>query len=224
VSAAVPPAAPAGPVSAPGREAANARPDENKPPPGDAEVAPSREILLRRRDNPPTAPAASNPPATPLVQEEQALLALPAAPVLPEDFKIGQLEDLLQADKSLRGATSAARSFLDALVGGKVDSDLIEPGRREDLARSLAYYLAAGDHPEAYRLGTLETAKGDPDEAWLNLRLFGSPGRTEGQLYLKRASQRWYVLDLQAELAGLRQPYSRADEKFYPSIYAWGLE
>jgi hypothetical protein len=203
-------------------------PGVETPPPGNgvssAEIGPSREILLRRQDNPSTAPAASTTPATPLETEEQALLALPAAAVLPEDFRIGGLADLLQSDNPARGIAAVARSFLDALVRGDVDSDLIEPGRREDLSRSLAYYLSTGDRPDAFRLGAVETAEGDPDEAWLNVRLFGSPGRTEGELYLRRTSQRWYVLDLQAELAGLQQPYTRAEDRFYPSVYAWGLE
>lgn len=196
---------------------------EKQAAPGGAEVVPTREIQLRRRDS---SAAAQQPAgaASPLQQEEQSLLALPASSTLPEDFRIGELADLLRSDNPSQAAASVARGFLDSLVRGEIDLALIDAERREELNRSLGFHLSSGDRPEAYRLGRLEIAADDPNQAWSNLRLFGAAGRTEGELYLRRRSQRWYVLDVQADLAALRQPYDRAEERFYPSVYAWGLD
>jgi len=107
-------------------------------------------------------------------------------------------------------------------VRGELDAELIEAGRREELARSLAYSLSSGDAPLAYRLGAVQSAAGQPERVWLNVRLFGAAGRAEGELYLKREPDGWRLLDFQVRLAALNEAYSRAEEKFYPSIYKWG--
>lgn len=195
-------------------------PSTPEPPTG--EVDASREIVLRRQEPPGAAPPAA---ASPQEQEEQGLLGLPGAVRLPEDFRIGALADLLQPEPSARGSAQVARRFLDALVRGEVAADLIEPDRREDLARSLGYALSAGEPPRSYRIGAVHV--GETDQARLNVRLFGAAGRAEGELYLQRGSGGWHLLDFQVQLSVLGEPYERPAQAFYPSIYAsqaWGVE
>lgn len=215
------PPGPADAAAAQGPEAAGTQEPREAEASQDLGPQPSREILLRRESAPPEAPPAA---PSPQEREEQALLALPGPAALPEDFKIGALADLFQADSSARAAAAAAREFLAALARGEVPGQLIEADRRGGLENSLAHYLSAGPAPQSFRLGSVAFAEGSPEEARLNVRLFASPGRTEGEIYLTRVSQRWVVRDLQVELAALAQPYSRPEDRFYPSVYAWGLE
>ncbi len=179
----------------------------------------------------------SNPepqPDQPVIEqsEEQKLLSLHSGLVLPEDFKIGPLADLAASGKNEREIASVAGSFLDGLKEGKVIAEAIDSNVREELDRSLQYYLEQGLVPLSYRLGSItippaepsDEAQSQPKRAWMNIRLFGSPGVCEGELYLLASAGRWYISDLQINLDGLSQSYTREQEKYYPSIYGWGIQ
>ncbi len=193
------------------------------------QVVSKREITLSRQQ--------SNPepqPDTPVIKqsEEQKLLSLYSGLVLPEDFNIGPLADLMASGKSEREIASVAGRFLEGLKEGKVIAETIDSNVREELDRSLQYYLEQGLVPRSYRLGSItmpptepsDEAQSQPKRAWMNIRLFGSPGVCEGELYLLATAGRWYISDLQINLDGLHQSYTREQEKYYPSIYGWGIQ
>jgi hypothetical protein len=58
----------------------------------------------------------------------------------------------------------------------------------------------------------------------MNLRLFGSPGVSAGELYLERSGGRWYISDLQVDFQRMAQEYVREEEEYYPSTYGWGIQ
>jgi hypothetical protein len=143
------------------------------------------------------------------------MLALPGTRLLPEDFEIGPLADRLAGSRPQRLARAAALRFLAGLADGKVPAAELLPERREELERSLQYYLDRKLLPSRYRLGPLiELGDGG---LRCRLRLFGNPGTSAGELYLSYAEERWYVADAQVGLAALGEPSPRRQENYVPS-------
>jgi hypothetical protein len=210
------------------RTAAGAAPSADQEGPDQGAVVSKREITLA-----PAAPAENAKPAALRQTAQDKLLTLKSIPVLPEDFKIGPLAELVELDRNSREMVSAASRFLDALREGTVPVDLLLAGVREELSRSIDYYLEQDLSPLNYRLGAITTdpaSKADQSSpalqqtAWMNVRLFGSPGVAEGEMYLQRSGGRWYVSDLQINFEELGQSYAPEQEKYYPSTYGWGIE
>ena len=196
---------------------------------GTGEIVSKREITLTETA-PPQQPQASPAPQS----EQQKLLILESYPVLPEDFEIGALADLVGVDRSTQEVISVSKRFLDALQEGTVAEETLLAGVREELATSLRYYLDQELIPATYRIGaiTAESDAGGEDgtslfeqrTAWMNLRLFGSPGVSAGELYLERSAGRWYIADLQVDFQRMAQQYVREEEVYYPSTYGWGIQ
>jgi len=114
-------------------------------------------------------------------------------------------------------------SFLDGLAAGRLEEEVLLPEDRQELARSLEYYLDLGLRPKRFRLGTVYFDR-PAEAAWLNIRLFGAPGVAEGELYLAASGGRWYVSDIQTGFALLAEPYVGRTEKYIPSAYGWRLQ
>jgi hypothetical protein len=100
------------------------------------EVASSREISLTE-----TKPAAQAQPAVSEQPEQQRLLVLESSQVLPEDFKIGFLANLVGIDRSTQEMVSVATRFLNGLQAGNVAIETLHNSVREELANSISYYL-----------------------------------------------------------------------------------
>ncbi len=193
------------------------------------EVVSKREITLNQ-----AAPPEQPQLATTQQTEQQRLLALESIQVLPEDFKIGPLADLVAVDRSTLEMIAVATRFLEALQEGTVEGESLLSEVRQELTTSIRYYLEQDLIPVNYRIGAITTesyAQGDQAQsplqqrtAWMNLRLFGSPGVSEGELYLERSAGRWYVSDLQIDFERMSQEYVREEEVYYPSTYGWGIQ
>jgi hypothetical protein len=193
------------------------------------EVMSKREITL-------TQTAAQEQPQLPETQqtERQRLLALESVQVLPEDFAIGPLADLIGIDRSTLEIVSVSTRFLDSLQEGSVEGETLHAEVREELSTSIRYYLERDLIPLTYRIGAITTesyAEGEENQsvldrrtAWMNLRLFGDPGVCEGELYLERSAGRWYVSDLQIDFQRMGREYVRDEETYYPTSYGWGIQ
>jgi hypothetical protein len=196
---------------------------------GAGEVVSKQEITLTE-----AAPPAQPQLATARQSEQQRLLALESVQVLPEDFEIGPLADLAGVSRSTQEMISVSTRFLDALQQGLVAEESLHAEVREELATSVRYYLERDLIPVTYRIGAITTESYAEEEeqtslleqrtAWMNLRLFGSPGVTAGELYLERSGGRWYISDLQIDFERMGQKYVREQEQYYPSTYGWGIQ
>jgi len=192
-------------------------------------VLSKREITLTE-----SKPAAAQRPAVAAPPEQQRLLTLESIQVLPEDFKIGPLANLVGIDRSTQEMVSVATRFLSGLQEGTVVMETLLSGVREELTNSLHYYLNQELTPITYRIGAITTQSQQgsdqnppPDQqrtAWMNIRLFGSPGVCEGELYLENSGGRWYISDLQTNFELLKRAYSKEEDKYYPSTYGWGIQ
>jgi len=141
---------------------------------------------------------------------------------LPEDFKIGPLGDARGSD--LRGdkAMTTAEHFLSHLVGGTIETKDISPDAQASLSDTISYGLKRGYQPIAYRLGAIKTDANGQMSA--TLRLWGTVGTSEGEIYFTRVGEEWLVSDLQLSLAQMAVAKTAPKEKFFPSAYRWLLE
>ena len=195
----------------------------------EGEILSKREITLSQ-----TAPPQEPQLAVVQQSEQQRLLALDSTPILPEDFKIGPLADLVGVERNTLEMISVSTRFLNSLEQGTVDRQSLHGEVREELTSSIRYYLERDLIPLNYRIGVITTelhsegeqepAKPQRRSAWMNVRLFGSPGVSEGELYLERSGGRWYISDLQIYFEGMGQKYVREQEQYYPTIYGWGIQ
>ena len=167
---------------------------------------------------PPQVPAAQRGPVTAPV-----LMALGRdRRIMPEDFKIGPLGDARAEKQDESRALAAAGAFLDSLVAGKVDKKLLAPDSQDAVYDTLSFGLRRGNTPTSYRLGTPKTR--DDGEVTAPVRLFGSEGTSEGQIYVASTGSAWLVADLQLDLAQLSVKQEKPKEKFFPLEYRWLLE
>jgi hypothetical protein len=176
---------------------------------GQRQAQPKKEIT----STPPASPARI--PALPPVSTEQALLALSSPRLVPEDFEIGPLADLLAGSRAQRLAAAAGLRFLASLASGKVADGELAPDRREELTHSLQHYLDRKLTPSRSRLGPLVEVEGGVLRA--RVHLFGEPGEALGELYFSQEGGQWYVSDVQIGLASLGVPHPRSSEKFIPT-------
>ena len=193
------------------------------------EIVTKREITLTQ-----AAPAEQPQPASVQQTEQQKLLSLDSVQVLPEDFKIGPLADLVGIDRNTVEMVTVSTRFLNALQKGTVDQETLHAEVREELTTSIRYYLERDLIPVNYRIGAITTesyTEGDQQQsplqysgAWMNIRLFGTPGVAEGELYLERSGSRWYVSDLQIDFETIGEQYVKEEEAYYPSTYGWGIQ
>ena len=141
---------------------------------------------------------------------------------LPEDFKIGPLGDTRGEDGQTNGALARAEDFLGRLVAGIVETRDIASESQASLSDTLRYGLQRGTTPTAYRIGT---AGADASGQWAApVRLWGTVGTSEGEIYLVQAGGEWLVQDLQVSLAELAVARITPKEKYFPSAYRWLFE
>ncbi len=139
--------------------------------------------------------------------------------LLPHDYKIGPLQDLLAAGRTESEALDILISFLTALAEGTVAEAAMVADRRQSLSRSLRFHLRDGRLPRAARIGAVTVAD---DQIHVAVRLFGDPGRVAGEAYLEATPDGWRIADLQLDLQRLAQPYT-APAEFEPSAARWLL-
>ena len=150
---------------------------------------------------------------------DPAFLYRRAPRLLPHDYEIGQLQDLLATGRTEREVLGALLSFLAALAEGTIAETAIAPHRRQSLSRSLQFHVRDGRLPHAARIGAVT---GTEDQVHVALRLFGEPGRVAGEAYLESTPSGWRIADLQLDLQRLAQPYT-APTEFEPSAARWLL-
>jgi hypothetical protein len=139
---------------------------------------------------------------------------------LPEDFEIGPLGAARLLAEDERAAYAAISSLLGAYVQGRVDRAGLAADSRDALAGMIAFALEQGDTPAFFRLGP---PRSSGSELVANLRLLGTDGSAEGEVYVKREGGHLLVSDLQIDPARMRVRREKAGRTFFPSPYRWLL-
>ena len=159
------------------------------------------------RARPPAAPGAAPQPtaakptaATPPLAASLRAFGLGGDElILPEDFDIGDLQDLRAKDAAQ--VLPLVNRLIAGLASGKLDKGLFDPVARDALALILAPPKApvgqAAD-PRAYRIGVIHI-EGDSASLSIGIPVEGSPARQLGRLDLLRLDGNWYVQSLALE-------------------------
>jgi len=104
--------------------------------------------------------------------------------------------------------------FLGELVKSRIDADSIDPAMREELTRSLAWYVEGGFVPDRFRVGRIGREEGA--EARARVRLFRGEGSAEGEVYLSESGGTWYITDVQVGLEMLGEAPESSGGRFLP--------
>ena len=192
---------------------------------GQANIAAGGQARTRIAVEPPSAAAPSpdsRVPAETLSATSgppPALRATDTEPLMPEDFAIGPLQDTVAGAADQRAVAEIVVRFLRGLAAGEVSAELVDASVRDDVRRSLEPELQQGLLPSSARVGVVDA---EGEAAWANVRLFAG-GRVEGEIYLRRRAEGWWIADVQIDLNGLQLPYEGRAETFFPSSYRWLL-
>jgi len=178
---------------------------------------PNKEITLKRV----AEPKAEGAVQINLKGKEALLYHRQSSRIIPEDFKIGPLQDNLDPGNK-KGLTIIMEQFLKGLTRGEIEEDLLIPSDRTELSRFLAYHIGRGLIPRSYRFGSINLD--DPALARTNVRLFSGTGVSEGEVYLAKEDGLWYITDLQIAFEQLSIAYRESDRKFMPYSYGWTIQ
>ena len=129
---------------------------------------------------------------------------------VPEDFRIGAVHDGV-TDEAVYGSLSR---LCEELVHGRIEESAIDPARSAVLTNALAKALEGGKRPADFRVGRL--VRPSDADAWAKVRFFWAGGSAEGEAYLVRLREGWFVSDLQIDFAPRA---ARAGDPFLPSPY-----
>jgi hypothetical protein len=94
-----------------------------------------------------------------LAAEHAYGLAAPETPIIPEDLRLGPLQDYRDKSQDANAACIAARAFLDGILAGKLAESSIAPDRIS-LLEVLAAPLLERPSAIAYRLGGISMTGG----------------------------------------------------------------
>lgn len=127
-----------------------------------------------------------------------------------EDFRIG----VLQGVGGEEAAHQRLREVCEGLVKGTVAVSALDPERATGLSEMLTAQIQRGGRPTEYRIGRLERVS--DVEMWARVRFAGEGGSAEGEAFLVRLPDGWFVSDLQVDLS---MPQVRRTGSFVPSPY-----
>ena len=141
--------------------------------------------------------------------------------LLPIDYKIGPLQELIGNDKEQQSIVTVLNSFFTGIIKGKIEKALLLQENSFSLQGYLDYNLKKKSNiPVKFRLGKIAIKK---DSAQVNIRLFSAKGVTEGEVFVQKKENSWYISDLQVNLDLLSTDYGGLQEKFMPAGYYWML-
>ncbi|MBN1411692.1 MAG: hypothetical protein JW969_12670, partial [Spirochaetales bacterium] len=142
--------------------------------------------------------------------------------ILPEDYKIGSIQNLNTGNPEKKSILSSAEIFLKSLVNGKVPVKSIKEDQLFRIKYILQQIIDNKDSPVKYRIGFITNDYSD--KIMLHVRLWGTVRSTECELYMTRVNNKWVVSDFIADLSGLNsQGGSTKREKFIPDTFQTGL-
>jgi len=156
------------------------------------------------------------------IQGDSALLALmPKQRVIPEDFKIGPLQDSLEGQWDTISAVWVLRTFFDSFKKKDIKRELLEKEQADEIVRSLSYSIEQNYIPNRYRISQADFS--NDNEIRVNMRFFNKKGVTEGEIYLSKNDKNWVISDIQIGFHLLDQEYQKDEELFMPASFRWML-
>lgn len=147
---------------------------------------------------------------------------LPGSSIQPEDFNIGGLYNEGTESEEIRLIAGIVSDFLDSMKKNKIKTSLLYDGEESGLYRLLVFHLENTNIPQKYRIGTITIE--DIDAGNVIIRIFGEKGRTDGEIYVRKKKDKWYISDMQINFYELEAPVEKSGEKFMPTTYHWMIQ
>lgn len=152
-------------------------------------------------------PGSTSPGGAATPEGTNRLLALRGgSPVYPSDYQIGALQPLTPAGTERGAIVRVIQKFFEGLAAGEVDTKLVSPQWKDEIVRQLSGPKRRGDLPDSVRIGIVSV---EQDKAHAAIRMEKGSGSANGQIYLDRIGQGWYVSDLQVDFADLSKPAAK---------------
>ncbi|WP_455382950.1 hypothetical protein [Salinispira pacifica] len=117
--------------------------------------------------------------------------------VVPDDSRIGPLQNRYVTDAETRSIYRLVDRFLAALAADRVEAEAILPDNRPFVLRRMSADLSAGHLPESWRIGQILF----PDDLTAHLRVLiaGNPGSAAGDIYVEKSAGQWYISGVQVD-------------------------
>ncbi len=139
--------------------------------------------------------------------------------IIPADFSLGPLQDRFSAAAEDRMIYSRFSLFFKGLSSTGIDPSFLLPAVRTELERLIASTLPKDHRPESYRMGNITTAASN--KARFNIRIESGIGRSEGEIYMEKLEDQWYISGIHLDLSVLSKPYEKEDAQWQPGEYNW---
>ncbi len=142
-------------------------------------------------------------------------------PIIPEDFKIGELQDIKTENYRNKKIIKTIENFFKELKKGQIDYNLIHPGSKLLINESFEKYIEFEAIPDYVRIGKINIKNNS--RASINVRFYLDDGITDGQIIIEYMPQnkdnKWVISDIQTDLMKLFDEYKKPEDKFQPSTY-----
>ncbi len=134
----------------------------------------------------------------------------PNLAILPHDARIGQLQSPVPRDRIEDETYRLTDEFVQAIINNEIDRDKINPSSLFLIERRLLIAMdSENEQPiSGYRIGAINAITREAAHA--SLRFISDVGRSEGEIYLIRIDDNWYVDDIQINILDLSIPYQPA--------------
>ena len=114
-----------------------------------------------------------------------------AEKIYPEDFEIGLLQNEINTDSEIKEIIDVASVFINELIEGRIESDLISSDKKDFVERNLADVVEAGVLT-GYRLGLI---KNEAQPVNAQVRFESHNDFFKGTIYFIREGK-WKIYDL----------------------------
>ncbi len=144
--------------------------------------------------------------------------------ITPSDFKIGKLQREFNLTREQIAQLKIIKSFLSGLTGGKVEKDTLIDSERDNLEKIIKYRLNREGVPIYFRIGEILKNR-SRDLTSANVKLIGKRGVAEGEIYLKKQKNQWFIENVKIDFSMLNKPSKEeGQEPFNPSRFEWMLK
>ena len=156
------------------------------------------------------------------IGSQKYLTLLPQIPgnlILPEDFHIGRLHDKGDSSENASMIEKTISDFFNSMKMKKISENLLSGGKESEFMRILTFHIDNNNVPQEFRIGTITID--NIDTASAIVRIFGKTGVTNGEIYLTKSENKWFISDMQVNFYDLETPGEDNKKKFMPTTYDW---
>jgi hypothetical protein len=139
--------------------------------------------------------------------------------LIPHDFSLGPLQDRFSLSSQERAIYKRFALFFAGLTSAVIDPSFLLPAERTELARLISATLPDQHPPQSYRMGKI--AVREENKVRFNIRVESGIGRSEGEIYMEKLEDQWYISGIHVDLSVLSVQYEKEGSQWQPGEYKW---